>query len=142
METGGKTPKDQNRWKAHTIAIRLVQTWGSFRFYRRLHVFPGLTVNLSKSGPSLTVGVRGAHVTVGRRGVTRTVGIPGSGIFYTQGPERVHHTGVHSDLHREYGELYRDSRFPRWLLGTIVLALAILALSLLRRGEIAAAVIC
>jgi hypothetical protein len=39
---------------------------GSFRFYRRVHIFPGLTVNVSRSGPSLSVGVRGAHVTVGR----------------------------------------------------------------------------
>jgi len=46
---------------------------GSFRFYRRVHIFPGLSVNLSKSGPSLSVGVRGAHVAVGRRGVTRMV---------------------------------------------------------------------
>ena len=54
-----------------------------FRFYRRVHIFPGLTVNVSRSGPSLSVGVRGAHVTVGRRGVTRTVGIPETGIYYT-----------------------------------------------------------
>jgi hypothetical protein len=47
---------------------------GSFRFYHRVRVFPGLSVNLSRSGPSLSVGVRGAHVTVGRRGVT--TGIP------------------------------------------------------------------
>jgi hypothetical protein len=56
---------------------------GNFRFYHRLHIFPGLSVNLSKSGPSLTVGMRGAHVTLGHRGVTRTVGIPGTGIYYT-----------------------------------------------------------
>ncbi len=45
---------------------------GSFRFYRRVHISPGLTVNVSKSGPSLSVGVRGAHVTIGRRGIRRT----------------------------------------------------------------------
>jgi hypothetical protein len=56
---------------------------GNFRFYRRLHIFPGLSVNLSKSGPSLTVGVRGAHLTMGPSGVRRTVGIPGTGIYYT-----------------------------------------------------------
>jgi hypothetical protein len=38
---------------------------GNFRFYRRVSIFPGLSINLSKSGPSLTVGMRGAHVTVG-----------------------------------------------------------------------------
>src|SRR5208337_642492 len=35
---------------------------GNFRFYRRVSIFPGLSVNVSKSGPSLTVGMRGAHV--------------------------------------------------------------------------------
>ncbi len=67
---------------------------GNFRFYRRLRVFPGLSVNLSKSGPSLTVGVRGAHVTVGRAGIRRTIGIPGTGIYYTSYSGR--HTGYHS----------------------------------------------
>ncbi len=54
-----------------------------FRFFRRMKIAPGLTVNLSKSGPSLSFGARGAKVTVGRRGVRRTVGIPGTGLFYT-----------------------------------------------------------
>lgn len=67
---------------------------GNFRFYRRMRIFPGLSVNLSKSGPSLTMGVRGAHVTVGPRGVRRTFGIPGTGIYYTS--HHGYHTGVHS----------------------------------------------
>jgi len=65
-----------------------------FRFYRRVRLFPGVSVNLSRSGPSLSVGVRGAHVTMGSRGVTKTVGIPGTGLFYTS--RSGHHTGVHS----------------------------------------------
>lgn len=65
-----------------------------FRFYRRVHVLPGLSVNLSRSGPSLSVGVRGAHLTFGRRGMTRTVGIPGTGIYYTS--RSGYHTGYHS----------------------------------------------
>jgi hypothetical protein len=65
------------------------------RFYRRVHVLPGVSVNVSKSGPSLSLGVRGAHVTFGRNGVTRTVGIPGTGIYY---PSRAgQHTGAHYD---------------------------------------------
>jgi hypothetical protein len=67
---------------------------GNFRFYRRMHIFPGLSVNLSKSGPSLTVGMRGAHMTFGRSGITRTVGIPGTGIYYTS--RRGYHSGIHS----------------------------------------------
>ena|ERR1700676_493185 len=64
------------------------------RFYKRVHLFPGVAVNVSRSGPSLTVGVRGAHVTVGRTGVTRTVGLPGTGIYYTS--HRGYHSGFHS----------------------------------------------
>jgi hypothetical protein len=44
-----------------------------FRFYRRVHLCPGLSVNLSRSGPSLTLGVRGAHVTLGRDRITKTL---------------------------------------------------------------------
>jgi hypothetical protein len=64
------------------------------RFFRRKQLFPALRLNMSKSGPSLSMGVRGAHVTVGRRGITRTIGVPGTGVFYTS--RRGRHTGVHS----------------------------------------------
>ena len=67
---------------------------GSFRFFRRVHIAPGLTVNLSKSGPSLSLGARGAHVTLSRTGVRNTVGLPGSGCFYTS--KEGWHSGAHS----------------------------------------------
>ncbi len=54
-----------------------------YRFWRRVKIAPGLTLNLSKSGPSLSVGPRGAKLTVGARGKRATVGIPGTGLFYT-----------------------------------------------------------
>ena len=71
---------------------------GNFRFYRRMSIFPGLSVNVSKSGPSLTVGMRGAHVTFGSQGIRRTVGIPGTGIYYTS------HGGYHSGAHSAHVE--------------------------------------
>jgi hypothetical protein len=55
-----------------------------FRLFRRIRIAPGLSVNLSKGGLSLSGGVRGARITVGRRGVRRTVGLPGSGVSYTE----------------------------------------------------------
>jgi Protein of unknown function (DUF4236) len=58
-------------------------------------------MNLSKSGPSFSVGVRGAHATMSRRGVRKTVGIPGTGLFYTS--TSGHHTGVHSAPRRPSG---------------------------------------
>ncbi|MFQ5673918.1 MAG: DUF4236 domain-containing protein [Nitrospinales bacterium] len=54
-----------------------------FRFFRRIKVAPGVTLNLSKSGGSLSFGRRGVHFTVGPRGRRSTVGIPGTGMFYT-----------------------------------------------------------
>ena len=69
---------------------------GGFRFFRRVRVAPGLTLNLSKRGASVSMGVRGAHMTVGRSGVRRTVGIPGTGVFYTSASGR--HTGIHNGL--------------------------------------------
>ncbi len=67
------------------------------RFYRRVHLCPGLSVNLSRSGPSLTLGVRGAHVTLGRDRITKTIGLPGTGIFYAS--RQGTHTGYHSARH-------------------------------------------
>ena len=58
------------------------------RFYRRVRLFPGVTVNLSKSGASMSFGVRGAHYTVGPRGRRVTVGLPGTGLYYTQTDRR------------------------------------------------------
>ncbi len=54
-----------------------------FRFFRRVRILPGVAMNMSRSGPSLSVGPRGAKVTVGPRGIRNTVGLPGTGLFYT-----------------------------------------------------------
>jgi len=64
----------------------------SFRFWRRIRIAPGVTLNLSKTVGSLSFGVpacashadrRGAHFTVGPHGKRITAGIPGTGLFYT-----------------------------------------------------------
>jgi hypothetical protein len=58
---------------------------GYMRLWRRIRIGPGITLNLSKSGISTTVGVRGAHLTLGgRRGGRATIGIPGTGISYVE----------------------------------------------------------
>lgn len=79
-----------------------------FRFFRRLRIFPGLTVNLSKVGASLSVGARGAHVTFGRRGVRETVGIPGTGIYYTELIPR----GARNQRSDDAGQGSQGSTFP------------------------------
>ncbi len=58
------------------------------RFWRRFRIAPGVTVNLSKTGGSLSFGPRGAKVTVGPRGTRATAGLPGTGLFYTHAMPR------------------------------------------------------
>ena len=53
----------------------------SFKFRKRLRIFPGFTLNLSKSGLSATVGMRGLNVNIGSKGKYVNVGIPGTGIY-------------------------------------------------------------
>lgn len=60
----------------------------AFRFWRRIRLAPGVTLNLSKSGGSLSFGPRGAKYTIGRRGRRATMGIPGTGLFYTVHDDR------------------------------------------------------
>jgi len=55
----------------------------SFRFWRRMRIAPGVTLNLSKSTASLSFGPRGARYTVSPRGNRVTAGLPGTGLFYT-----------------------------------------------------------
>jgi hypothetical protein len=55
-----------------------------FRFNRRVSILPGLRVNLSKSGASLSIGHRGFWYTVGSKGRRATVGLPGTGLTWTE----------------------------------------------------------
>lgn len=51
------------------------------RLWRRKQIAPGVRLNLSKSGPSVSFGGRGGHVTYGPKGTTETIGIPGTGAY-------------------------------------------------------------
>ncbi len=53
------------------------------RFQKRIKIFPGVYINLSKSGVSASVGGHGATVNVGADGRRMiTLGIPGTGLSY------------------------------------------------------------
>ncbi|HEV2234333.1 MAG TPA: DUF4236 domain-containing protein [Terriglobia bacterium] len=66
---------------------------GYVRFFRRARLAPGISLNLSGSGPSVSLGVRS------------TVGIPGTGLFYTS--RQGWHSGVRAftSLRREFTRL-------------------------------------
>jgi hypothetical protein len=53
-----------------------------FRFRRRVSIFPGLRLNISKSGVSTSIGRRGATLNISKRGTRTTIGLPGSGISW------------------------------------------------------------
>ena len=53
----------------------------SLKFRKRIRVFPGFTLNLSKSGMSATLGVKGCSVNIGKNGTYLNTGIPGTGLY-------------------------------------------------------------
>jgi hypothetical protein len=53
-----------------------------FRFRRTFTVLPGVHINLSKSGSSVSLGRRGAMVNVGHGHETVSLGVPGTGLGY------------------------------------------------------------
>lgn len=54
----------------------------SIRFRKSIKIVPGIKMNLSKTGASLSLGGRGATVNLSSRGVRTTYSIPGTGISY------------------------------------------------------------
>ena len=91
-----------------------------FRYRSSIRLLPGLHVNLSKSGASLSVGGRDATVNLGKRGVRTTVGLPGSGISYSETKPWHRHNGDQADPRRRA----RPSGWP-----VVLIFLAPLALS-------------
>lgn len=53
------------------------------RFRKKIKLLPGLSLNLSKSGISTSVGGKGATVNISSNGVRSTIGVPGTGISYS-----------------------------------------------------------
>lgn len=64
---------------------------GFFRFRRSVKLFPGVRLNLSRSGVSTSIGRPGAWFTIGPRGTRTTIGIPGTGLSYTE--QSTNHAG-------------------------------------------------
>ena len=54
-----------------------------FRFHKSLKLLPGIRLNVSKTGPSISLGGKGLTYNIGRKGTKTTVGLPGSGMSYS-----------------------------------------------------------
>jgi len=61
------------------------------RFRKRIKIFPGVWLNLSKSGISTSIGGKGLTVNLKGGKVKTTASIPGTGLSYSQT------TGTHDD---------------------------------------------
>lgn len=54
-------------------------------FRKSINIFPGVKLNLSKSGVGVSTGVKGARVSLNSKGQARTtLSVPGTGIYYTK----------------------------------------------------------
>lgn len=53
----------------------------ALKFRKRIRLFPGCTVNFSKSGVSTTLGIKGLSVNFGKRGTYLNTGIPRTGLY-------------------------------------------------------------
>ncbi len=54
----------------------------SFRFRKRVRIFPGIYLNIGKTGVSTTIGPRGANINIGKGGTYLNTGIPGTGLSW------------------------------------------------------------
>ena len=52
------------------------------RFQRQFTLFPGVKVNVSKTGMSITIGGKGFHLNLSKRGVMQTTNLPGKGLSH------------------------------------------------------------
>ncbi len=52
-----------------------------WRFRKRIKIFPGFYINISKSGLGINIGPKGANVSVGPNGTFVNTGIPGTGLY-------------------------------------------------------------
>lgn len=55
-----------------------------FRFRRSVKLLPGVKINLSNGGASVSLGGRGFHYTIGPKGTRVTAGIPGTGLSWSE----------------------------------------------------------
>ena len=52
-----------------------------WRFRKRIKIFPGFYINISKSGLGVNIGPKGANVSLGPNGTYVNTGIPGTGLY-------------------------------------------------------------
>jgi hypothetical protein len=103
-----------------------------FRFHRSIEILPGIRLNLSRSGVSTSIGVRGAHITVGHVQVWEAVGLPGTGMSYSE-THRTHQEAIGAAQPQPVADVLPKGRARRgWLWWIAVLMAIAIAMVTLR----------
>jgi hypothetical protein len=82
-----------------------------FRFRRSVKVLPGLRLNLSGSGASVSLGGRGLHYTIGPKGTRTSIGFPGTGLSWTE--YTPYRSGSSTDRARNRSFSHTNTSMPR-----------------------------
>lgn len=86
------------------------------KFRKRIKIAPGVNINLSKGGASVSVGKPGATVNVGGKGGAKaTVGIPGSVLSHTERLSKSRRKGAKSE---EQGEVKASGSWGFWAMAS------------------------
>lgn len=96
------------------------------RFQKRIRLFKGVTLNLSKTGTSISLGGRGARVNFRGDKVTGTVGIPGTGISYRERLDKPSESSEAVPVEQDAGEPINGWKILAILLA-VVLVLVVFA---------------
>lgn len=67
-----------------TDLVDIYLVWEYFRLHERIRILPGVHVNVSKRGLSLSLGEAGATLNLSKRGTRTTIGLPGTGLSYIE----------------------------------------------------------
>jgi len=78
------------------------------RFRKSISIMPGVRINLSGSGASMSVGPRGASVSFGKRGTYANFGLPGTGLSYRTRLDRASSSSRQRTLQAEANAQLRD----------------------------------
>lgn len=72
-----------------------------WRFRKRIKIFPGFYINISKSGLGVNIGPKGANVSIGPNGTYVNTGIPGTGLYRRDKVDSSKHssTGIQQETH-------------------------------------------
>jgi hypothetical protein len=107
-----------------------------FRFQKRITLFKGLTLNLSKTGTSFTIGRRGASINVKGNKVTANVGLTGTGLSYRQRLDNLDEQQTQQTQQQVIPEFTSDisgveTRELKWKFLALIFFIALVAVSYL-----------